>query len=131
MGAAVGIYIATAGVTALAAPITAWALDARGEFPFWPALGGSLAGGFAGVLLATVASGALTEANDPCGSSELYPERVVLLDLIPLSLAAAPTLIAWSLSDASTDARASGARLSIGALADPRQHVVVVARLDL
>jgi hypothetical protein len=54
-----------------------------------------------------------------------------LFDLLPLSFAVAPTLIAWSLSDASTESGAPHARLSIGASADPRDHLVVLARLEL
>jgi len=124
------IYGVTAGVTALAMPITAWALDERDAFPLLVTMGISLVSGFGGFMIASAASVPLKEANT-CGPSELYPERVVLLDLLPLSLAAAPTFIAWSLSDASTDPEAPSARLSIGALADPRDHVLLLARLEL
>jgi hypothetical protein len=127
---AFAVYATTAGVTALATPLAAWALDERDEFPLFATLGISIASGFGGWLIASLASVPLNDVNG-CGLSELYPERVALLDLVPLSLAGAPTLIAWSLSDASTQPVSPRARLSIGALADPRDHVLVVARLEL
>jgi hypothetical protein len=132
LGTAVGIYAATAGIMAIAAPTTAWALDQRDEFPLGPTLGVSVATGLVGFAIASLASIGPTQANE-CGASELYAERVALLDLVPFALAGAPTLIAWSLSDASIDAEvgAKAARLGLAASASPRGHVVVLARLEL
>jgi hypothetical protein len=130
METAIGVYIATAGVIAIGAPIAAEMLDETGRFPLLGTLGISLATGFGGMLLALAASAAQRGDAVCGGGAELYPEHVLLFDLIPFALAGAPTLIAWNLSGASTELQEPASRLSLGALADPRRGAALVARLE-
>jgi hypothetical protein len=98
--AAIAVYATTATLSAVVSPLIAWSVDERDAFPVEATFVMSLASGVAGVLLATAASA--SSAGNKCSGSTLYTQDVALLDLLPLSFAVAPTLIAWSLSDAST-----------------------------
>ncbi|MDH5673559.1 MAG: hypothetical protein OEZ06_15500 [Myxococcales bacterium] len=129
METAGAVYLASAAVMAIGAPVTAFALDDSGRFPLLPTLGVSLLTGLGGWMAAMALSA--SHDDNPCGPGDLYEEHVVLYDLFPLAFAAAPTPIAWTLSEASFQDAAPRAQLGLGAVVEPRRGGLVFVRLQL